>query len=298
MLQLPLNEYVSHIHLHDEFLPSAAIPTTTEQLVNDLLEMLIQEPGSPKDIHFPNDITGKRKLLRGLLNIRQPRPLNETFLTKMDVLIQTELQQKGVVEVGKLEKVANVFPDNSFSQSDKMALWQGDITQINADAIVNAANSQMLGCFQPLHACIDNAIHSAAGPQLRNDCDIIMSIQGELEQTGNAKITRAYNLPSKFVLHTVGPIVPKETELTEQQMDELALCYRSCLDLAHEIEDIKTIAFCAISTGVFGFPKPEAAHIAVNTVNEWLSTHPHHFETIIFNVFSQNDFDEYRKVFT
>jgi O-acetyl-ADP-ribose deacetylase (regulator of RNase III) len=176
-------------------------------------------------------------------------------------------------------------------------LWQGDITQINADAIVNAANKYMLGCFQPLHACIDNAIHSAAGPQLREDCDVIMSFQGELEETGGAKITRGYNLPAKFVVHTVGPIVPKGTELTEIQKAELASCYKSCLEVANEIGEIKTIAFCAISTGVFGFPKPEAAIIAVETINEWLNTHPNYFEKIIFNVFSEEDYKEYLNVF-
>ena len=177
-------------------------------------------------------------------------------------------------------------------------MWQGDITKLHTDAIVNAANKQMLGCFQPLHACIDNAIHSTSGPQLRDDCEIIMSTQGELEETGNAKITRAYNLPSRFVLHTVGPIVQSGTMLTEQQKDELASCYISCLEVANEIENIKTIAFCAISTGVFGFPKSEAAHIAVNTVNKWLTTYPNHIEKIIFNVFSEGDYQEYLKVFT
>lgn len=152
--------------------------------------------------------------------------------------------------------------------SDKFVLWQGDITQLNADAIVNAANKYMLGCFQPLHACIDNAIHSAAGPQLREDCETIMSNQKESEMTGGAKITRGYNLPAKFDLHTVGPIVPKGTELTEKQKAELASCYQACLEVANEIGGIKTIAFCAISTGVFGFPKPDAANIAIKTVND------------------------------
>ena len=131
-----------------------------------------------------------------------------------------------------LDTVSHLFPNNGFIQSDKFILWQGDITQLNTDAIVNAANKQMLGCFKALHACIDNAIHSAAGPQLRDDCEIIMSTQGELEKTGNAKITRAYNLPSRFVLHTVGPIVPSGTMLTEQQKDELASCYISCLEFS------------------------------------------------------------------
>ncbi|MFF2449049.1 protein-ADP-ribose hydrolase [Neobacillus sp. NPDC058068] len=269
------------------------IQTDTERIVDDVIKMLLQEPDAPCDVTIPNDYDPKRKLLRALLNIRAPKPLADKLLEQLDCLLQTELKEKGIVEVEKLDSVATMFPNNSFSQSDKFILWQGDITQLNANAIVNAANNQMLGCFQPLHACIDNAIHSAAGPQLRNDCEIIMSVQKELEETGNAKITRAYHLPSHYVLHTVGPIVPNGTALTKQQRDELASCYISCLELAAEIEDIKTIAFCAISTGVFGFPKPEAAHIAVNTVNQWLSEHPNHFEKIIFNVFSKDDYNVY-----
>lgn len=261
------------------------------------MNALLRETDAPSGVEIPNDYNGKRNLLRALLNIRAPKPLTSEFLEKMDSLLQLELKEKGVVKVEKLQSVLNMFHDTPFSQSDKLIVWQGDITHLNADVIVNAANKQMLGCFQPLHACIDNAIHSAAGPQLRNDCETIMSTQGELEENGNAKITRAYNLPCRYVLHTVGPIVPKGTPLTKQQRDELASCYISCLELANEIEDIKTIAFCAISTGVFGFPKTEAAQIAVNTVNKWLSEHPNHFEKIIFNVFSNEDYDEYLNVF-
>jgi O-acetyl-ADP-ribose deacetylase (regulator of RNase III) len=298
MSHLPLEQYSSLIRLNDEFLPPPTIQTNTEQVVDDLLKMLLQEPNAPRDVQIPHDYTNKRNLLRGLLNIRGPKPLACEFLKKIDALLQTELIEKGIVEVDKLDTVSDILPDNPFIQSDKFILWKGDITQLNADAIVNAANNQMLGCFHPLHACIDNAIHSAAGPQLRNDCEIIMAAQKELEKTGNAKITRAYNLPSRYVLHTVGPIVPRGTTLTEYQKDELASCYISCLNLANEIYDIKTIAFCAISTGVFGFPKFEAAHIAVNTVNEWLNAHPNHFEKIIFNVFSEEDYKKYLSVFT
>ena len=298
MSQLQLKEYSSLIGLHEEFLPSPIIKSNIELIVDDLLEILLHEPGAPKGVEVPHEYVGKRNLLRGLLNIREPKPVDHQFLKKMDSLLQTELKEKGIVDVNKLDTVTYIFPDNDFIQSDKFILWQGDITQLNTDAIVNAANKQMLGCFQPLHACIDNAIHSAAGPKLRDDCEIIMSAQGELEETGNAKITRAYNLPSRFVLHTVGPIVPRGTMLTEQQKDELASCYISCLDVANEIENIKTIAFCAISTGVFGFPKSEAAHIAVNTVNKWLTTYPNHIEKIIFNVFSEGDYKDYINVFT
>lgn len=296
MPQIPLKKYSSLVNLYDVFTPASTIQTNTEQIVDELLKKLLQEPNAPKDLQIPTNTISKRNLLRGLLNSRKPKPLDGEVLKKIDSLLQTELNEKGIVYVDNLDVVSTVLPDNHFKQADKFILWQGDITRLNVDAIVNAANEQMLGCFQPLHACIDNAIHSSAGPQLRNDCEIIISKQGELEETGNAKVTRAYNLPSRFVLHTVGPIVPKGTRLTEQQKNELASCYVACLELANEVKEIKSIAFCAISTGVFGFPKSEAAKIAVNTVNDWLSTYPNSFEKIIFNVFGDDDYDEYLRV--
>ncbi|MEI5907443.1 protein-ADP-ribose hydrolase [Bacillus spongiae] len=297
MPQLQLQDYSSLIHLEGDFVPSLLL-TNAEKIVDEIISQLLIEPNAPKDVEIPDNYQGKRNLLRALLNIREAKPLNADILNKINALLQTELKEKGIVEVEKLDSVAKQFPNNPYRQSNKFSLWQGDITQLNANAIVNAANKHMLGCYQPLHACIDNAIHSAAGPQLRDDCDIIMSAQKELEETGKAKITSAYNLPANFVLHTVGPIVPKGTELTKEQRDELTSSYISCLELANKIDKIKTVAFCAISTGVFGFPKPEAAHIAVSTVNQWLESQPNHFEKIIFNVFSEGDFNEYAKVFT
>jgi O-acetyl-ADP-ribose deacetylase (regulator of RNase III) len=282
--QLPIKEYSSVIHLKKKYTTPSTLLNNKAKLVNELLDKLLKENDDVRNIEVPHDYNGKRNLLRGLLNVRDPRPLDVEFLEKLDSLLQTELKE-------------TLVPNNPFNKSEKFVLWQGDITQINADAIVNAANKYMLGCFQPLHACIDNAIHSAAGPQLREDCDVIMSFQGESEETGGAKITRGYNLPAKFVVHTVGPIVPKGTELTEIQKKELASCYKSCLEVANEIGEIKTIAFCAISTGVFGFPKPDAANIGVKTVNDWLNTHSNHFEKIIFNVFSEGDYKEYINAF-
>lgn len=297
MSQLFLKEYSSLIHLENTYKPSLLYLNQEEQIVNELIKILQEENSDLKEIDLPEEYTNKRRLLRGLLNAREPKPLGTHFLQKLDSLLQTELKEKEIVEVGQLETVFNLAPNNSFIHSDKFILWQGDITQLRADVIVNAANKYMLGCFQPLHACIDNAIHSAAGPQLREDCETVMSLQGELEETGGAKITRGYNLPANFVLHTVGPIVPNGTELTKIQRDQLASCYTSCLELANQIDEIKTIAFCAISTGVFGFPKQEAANIAVKTVDEWLNSHSHHFERIIFNVFSDGDFQNYMNVF-
>jgi O-acetyl-ADP-ribose deacetylase (regulator of RNase III) len=297
MPQLPLANYSSSINLHEKYRPAGTFFVTKEKIVNKLLQVLLNEDDSINKKEIPKDYQGRRSLLRGLLNKRAPGPLKEDFLNKLDSLLQTELKEKGVVDVEGLEPISNQFPHNHFNQSDKLVVWQGDITRLNADVIVNAANKQMLGCLQPLHACIDNAIHSAAGPQLREDCQTIMTIQRDFENTGDAKITRGYNLPSKFVLHTVGPIIPQGTALTEKQMAELASCYLSCLELAHEVAEIKTVAFCAISTGVFGFPKSEAAQIAVHSVNEWLAAHPNHFEKIIFNVFSEEDYLEYLNVF-
>jgi O-acetyl-ADP-ribose deacetylase (regulator of RNase III) len=297
MLQLPIKEYSSSIQLNNKYNPSMLYINDKEEIVNELVRTIVKENDDLKKVEIPRDYDGKRNLLRGLLNVREPKPLDDEFLQRIDSLLQTELKENGVVEVDQLKTVSSLVPNNPFDHSDKFILWQGDITQLKADVIMNAANKYMLGCFQPLHACIDNAIHSAAGPQLRDDCHTIMSIQGDLEETGCAKITRGYNLPAKFVLHTVGPIVPKGTKLIDEQKAELASCYKSCLDLANEIDDIKTIAFCAISTGVFGFPKPDAASIAVRTVDDWLTTHPNHFEKIIFNVFSNNDYNEYLKIF-
>ena len=163
---------------------------------------------------------------------------------------------------------------------------QGDITTLAVDAIVNAANSQMLGCWQPNHLCIDNAIHTYAGVQLRIECAELMRRQGHLEPTGSAKITAAWNLPSKHVIHTVGPICPGEPG--ERECSELASCYRSCLDMA-AAHKLGSIAFCGISTGVFGFPAQRASRIAVATVREWLDAHPDTDIDVVFNVFSERD---------
>ena len=159
MSQLPLKKYFSLIYLYDEFVPTPTIQTKTEYVVDDLLKFLLQETDAPKDVQIPNDYVPKRNLLRGLLNIREPKPLNREFLKKLDSLLQTELQEKGIVEVDKLDSVSTLFPNNPFTQSDKFVLWQGDITRLNANAIVNAANKQMLGCLKPyMHVLITQSI--------------------------------------------------------------------------------------------------------------------------------------------
>ncbi|HEX8870755.1 MAG TPA: macro domain-containing protein, partial [Lentzea sp.] len=173
-----------------------------------------------------------------------------------------------------------------------LAVWRGDITRLLCDAVVNAANDALLGCFQPMHPCVDNAIHTAAGPRLRSDCHRIMAAQAAPEPTGIAKITRGYHLPAPYVLHTVGPIV--RGKVLPAHANALADSYRACLDLAAEFGKIRTLAFCGISTGIFGFPKLPAARIAVSAVQDWLAAHPGRFDRVVFTTFGDEDDEAYR----
>ena len=206
----------------------------------------------------------------------------ERFLKAQDELLSREREEKGVVHAAELQ---------STPSDARLVLWQGDITRLDADAIVNAANSRLLGCFRPGHNCIDNVIHSAAGLQLREECAEIIHRQGHEEPVGQAKITKGYNLPAKHVLHTVGPII--DGPLTDRDRELLASCYRSCLKLAEE-NGLKTVAFCCISTGVFRFPKDEAARIAVATVNEYLQNSQ--FERVVFCVHGDENLRIYQKL--
>ena len=244
-----------------------------------LIEYLLAERG--ERIEIPNDAYNQKRLLRSLFNIRMPKETSEDFLQIQDVYLQEENRRKGITDIADLQPV-----------QDDIYLWQGDITTLRCDAIVNAANSQMLGCFRPCHGCIDNAIHTFAGVQLRRNCNEIMQKQGHNEPTGQAKITPAYNLPCKYVLHTVGPIV--SGRLTEEHCELLKSCYLSCLKLA-EKNSCKSIAFCCISTGVFGFPQREAAQIAVDTVKEYKEEN-HSDIKVIFNVFKDNDYAIYNEI--
>ena len=206
-------------------------------------------------VRFEDNLESQRRLLRSLMNVRYPGgELNPEYLCLQDELLSEEREEKGVVDVMQLPPV---------NTDRRISIWQGDITRLKADAIVNAANSAMLGCFVPCHACIDNAIHSAAGLQLREECAALMRVQGYDEPVGGAKITQGYNLPAKHVLHTVGPVI--ETEVTEEKRRMLESCYVSCMELA-EAYQLKSIAFCCISTGVFRFPNRLAAEIAVQAV--------------------------------
>ena len=229
-------------------------------------------------------VSGKqRRLLRALMNVRPPRPLSEDFLALQDQLLSAEREARGVVDVMALPSVAS---------DARIALWQGDITRLAADAIVNAANAALLGCFIPCHRCIDNAIHSAAGLQLRAACAALMEEQGHPEETGTAQITEGYNLPARHVIHTVGPIV--SGALTDRHRAQLASCYRSCLSLAVE-HGLRSIAFCCISTGEFHFPNAAAAEIAVREVRDFL-TRDTSIERVIFNVFKDEDRNIYERL--
>lgn len=192
-----------------------------------------------------------------------------------------------------METLNEMFPYSNIKHGNTIILWKGDITRLKVDAIVNAANNQMLGCFVPCHECIDNAIHSAAGIQLRLECNEIMNKQGSLESTGGAKVTEAYNLPCKYVIHTVGPII--NAPLTEEDCNKLESCYRSCLQVAIE-NNIKSIAFCCISTGEFCFPKEKAAEIAIKTISNFLDYNNKKIERIIINVFKEEDFKIYKNL--
>ena len=252
--------------------------TRTEQIrfLTDILLTEMPEYRAQAE-RFAAGAEPQRRLLRSLMNVRPPLPLKSEFLAVQDELLSAEREERGVVAA-----------DSLFAAGSKLALWQGDITRLAADAIVNAGNSALLGCFHPCHGCIDNAIHSAAGLQLRGECAELMKRQGHEEPVGQAKITRAYNLPCRYVIHTVGPVV--SGDLTDLHREQLASCYRSCLELAAE-KGLKTVAFCCLSTGVFRFPNKEAARIAVAAVRKHAGG-----LKVIFNVFKDWDYEIYQRL--
>ena len=230
---------------------------------------------------FSKEEVSQKQLLRSLMNVRSPMPLSNEFLTIQDEFLKSEAIKKGIVTLSSLSPI---------KKNKQIYLWQGDITTLQVDAIVNAANNALLGCFIPCHSCIDNAIHSYAGLELRQECNELMKKQGHSEATGTAKITNAYNLPCKHVIHTVGPII--NGDLTENDCCLLRNCYESCLKLAIQ-NNLKSIALCCISTGEFRFPNKEATEIAVNTVFKVLEETNNEIE-VIFNVFKEKDYQLYR----
>ena len=261
---------------------------TQEQRLDTLVEAFKADSVQYKDLQTPADTEGKRRILRSLMNIRMPKKLDDSILTVQDEYLRERVLENGIVTLSEIPVIRN-----------GMSIWQGDITRLAVDAIVNAANSQMLGCFVPMHTCIDNCIHTFAGVQLRAECSRQMNqlrikYGKDYEQpTAVPMLTDAYNLPAKKVIHIVGPIVQYEL-MPELEMD-LADCYLNTLDMCLD-NNLKSVAFCCISTGVFHFPNKRAAEIAVSTVDSWLSQHPGAIERVIFNVFKDEDKKNYEEL--
>ncbi|GLY53136.1 macro domain-containing protein [Lentzea sp. NBRC 102530] len=274
-----LPDYRRAVALDEPFRPfSAPAPAgELEALTNLALRMLGDDPRVGR-FRLPENVRERRRMLRAVLTVREAAPFDPELVAVLDALLGGERQPAADVR----------------NLPGPISVWRGDITRLMADAIVNAANDAMLGCFQPMHPCVDNAIHDAAGPRLRADCRRIMDLQGTPEPTGTAKITRGYHLPASFVLHTVGPIV--RGDLLPAHGSALADSYRACLDLAAEVPAIRTIALCGISTGIFGFPKRPAARIAHGTVRDWLAAHPGRFDRVAFVAFGAEDETVHREM--
>ncbi len=277
---LSLDEYRNLIDLTP--FPRPALLHTEEEkseACEKLLKFLLRERGLIAA--FSATYERKRQLVRNYMNERAAIPVPSDILQTQDALFWTESVERGIVDVESLPETG-----------ERIVLWEGNITRLNADAIVNAANKSLLGCFLPGHNCIDNVIHSYAGMQMRSDCARIMANQGS-EECGEAKMTRAYNLPSKYVLHTVGPMVGRE--VTVEQRAQLRSCYTSCLNLAKEA-GLSSVAFCCVATGVFNFPREEAAEIAVGSLMNWRLRNPDSKLKVVFNTFLAEDTEIYKNI--
>lgn len=256
---------------------------TQQERLSYLMKYLIEENPKYYNLEIPDSELEQKRLLRSLMNVRLPQAISQEFLHIQDAYLTEENHKKPITSLTNLTPLAK-----------GIYLWQGDITTLKVDAIVNAANNALLGCFVPCHGCIDNAIHSAAGIQLRLACHKIMNVQGQPEPTGKAKITQAFNLPCRYVLHTVGPIIHEKP--TQNDCALLASCYNSCLELATSYQ-LKSIAFCCISTGEFHFPNDLAAQIAIETVRDYQKRNSPQME-VVFNVFKETDYRIYKKLLT
>ena len=258
---------------------------TQEERLDYLVEEFKADSGEYKSIETPKDAEGKRRVLRSLMNIRMPRNISSDVLRVQDEYLKGRSEEKGIITLSDIPEIRN-----------GLSIWQGDITRLAVDAIVNAANSQMLGCFVPMHTCIDNCIHTYAGVQLRAECSRQMNQlrirygRSYEQPTAVPMLTDGYNLPAKKVIHIVGPIV--QNKLTPALEKDLADCYRNTLDMCKD-NGLKSVAFCCISTGVFRFPGRRAAEIAVETVTDWTLKHSGEIERVIFNVFKEEDREIY-----
>ena len=248
-----------------------------------LIQYLLKEEIRFGRQKIPKDKKEQENLLRSLMNIRPPRPISEKFLEIQDEYLTQRNIERGITDI------ADLVPVKSDS---RLYIWQGDITTLKCDAIVNACNSQMLGCFSPMHACIDNFIHTYAGVELRLKMHEIMTAQGHEEETGKAKITSGYNLPAKYILHTVGPMI--QWRVTKEDEELLASCYRECLKLAADT-GAESVAFCCLSTGVFRFPQRRAAEIAIETVKQFIDK-DNRIPKVVFNIFKDDDLEIYKSL--
>ena len=276
---LRAEEYESAISLRPYPHGETADAEECGALCDKLLDFLFGERGMVAAFYMP--YPEKRKIIREYMNRRLPAPVPDEFIAAQDKLFWTETLRRGVVDVQGL------------SYKENMAVYAGDITTLNADAVVNSAAVNLTGCYIPLHNCIDNIVHSRAGIQLRNDCAAIIRTQGCVEEAGNAKITSAYNLPCRYILHTVGPRVA--LRVGEEERALLKSSYQSCLSLAKE-RGLHSTAFCCISTGVFNFPADEAAEIAVGSVKQWLIKNAEYPMKVVFDVFTPQDEQIYTEI--
>jgi O-acetyl-ADP-ribose deacetylase (regulator of RNase III) len=264
---------------------------TQEERLNYLIEKFKEESAEYKNLETPADIEDKKVLLRSLMNVRPPKETSAEILKVQDEYLTERNKEKGIVYLKDIKTIKETI-NSKHPYPQKISVWQGDITRLSCDAIVNAANSQMLGCFVPMHTCIDNCIHTFAGVQLRNECNKIMNefrkkYGDDYEQpTAVPIITDGYNLPAKKVIHVAGPIVTGT--LTQTNIKDLQNCYKNILDMCLE-NNLKSVAFCCISTGVFSFPNKKAAEVAVETVTNWLKQNETKTDRVVFNVFKQED---------
>ncbi|CAF1239161.1 unnamed protein product [Didymodactylos carnosus] len=312
MKELALDKYRNYINLDQPFIWKSNRLDLDElhKIAYQLLKYFMKEYSEANSHHAPDDdylndmpLSQKTSHLRQLLTIRHPAEYNkipDNIQQLLDIFLQNQIDPNEIQSAASLPRVNQLFSNNNDPFFSKIALWRGDITRLACDAIVNAGNTGLLGCFQPTHLCIDNVIHAQAGPQMRADCFTIMNkLKLNTESVGSAKITRAYNLSSRYVIHTVGPeindhhgnhSISSGRSPTKNEMAELASCYISCLELA-SLVGLKSIAFCSISTGIFSFPQDKAAEIAIHTVREWLNVNRTNtsIELVIFNVFKPNN---------
>lgn len=296
-----VNTYRRLIGLDEPFsapLETASDDATRQKTVGELLEFLYSENPALITRGEKMPCNAMRRKLKEALTLRPPvTKLPEWFHTKMDQILQAEAVDRGWIDTTQAARRKGWQFHTDERIATQIALWQGDITRLKIDTITNAANAELLGCFRPFHNCIDNVIHNAAGPRVREDCHTIMQHQGKPEPSGQAKITKGYNLPAKYIIQTVGPIVT-DGKITQEAAGLLASCYRSCLNLASQVSDIRSVAFCCISTGVFGFPNEAAAQIAITSVKQWIGENPKALDLIIFNVFQDRDLKIYERLLT